>query len=356
MQIASLDSNVYIPDNFQETLQLVLNKEFSTCKLFITVDENTKIHCLPMIKEFDLLKDAHIIETKSGEENKSPEMLVHIWQKLSENNADRNSVLINLGGGMLCDLGGFAASTFKRGIRFIHIPTTLLSQVDASVGGKLGINFNGLKNEVGLFKSPDVVFISSLFLKTLDNENMLSGFSEMIKHALIYSDSHWNKLKKIDINSNLDFEQMKSLISRSIFIKNEFIKNDPVEKNIRKALNFGHTIGHAFESMLLYQKRPLLHGIAVAHGMICEAYISHKKLGLHTLKLKDIVNFILSIYPKISFEQTDFEQLFELMTHDKKNDANKINFTLLPAIGEVAVNVVCSREIVYEALNYYLEL
>lgn len=356
MQIASLESIVFIPENFGEELSKVIDKDFNGNKVFISVDENTRKHCLPILQKTDNLKDAYIIETQSGEDNKSPQSLVHIWQNLSENGADRNSVLINLGGGMLCDLGGFAASTFKRGIRFINIPTTLLAQVDASVGGKLGINFNRLKNEVGLFKAPDYVFISSLFLKTLDKDNLLSGFSEMIKHALIYSASHWNKLKQIDIHTKQDFTSEKNLISRSIFIKNEFIKKDPIEKNIRKALNFGHTIGHAFESLLLEQKRPVLHGTAVAHGMICESYLSHKQMGLSKLQLKEIVTYILKHYPKIEFQANDFDALWELITHDKKNEKNRINFTLIPEIGNVAVNQACSRELVIESLSYYSSL
>ncbi len=354
MQISSLGSKVIITDNLVKDLGLTL-KDYQQSKIFIIVDENTKVHCLPVIQEIDAIRDAQIIETKSGEDNKSIETVIKIWDYLSNNGADRNSLVINLGGGLVGDMGGFAASTFKRGMDFINIPTTLLAQVDASIGGKLGINFCGLKNEVGVFKSPKVVIVDTIFLKTISHVDFASGFAEMIKHALIYSFDHWTQLKKVDLNQP-DFKDLKKHISKSIFIKNDFVQTDFTEKNIRKALNFGHTFGHAFESFLIEKGSPVLHGEAVAHGMICELYCSHKKLGLNKLQVIDIIEFILKNYNKIVFSSENFEEFYQLMKHDKKNDNDAINFTLLSEIGQVEINKHVTKDEIFDSLNFYLKL
>jgi 3-dehydroquinate synthase len=355
MQISSLGSKIIISDNLKTDLEHVL-EQFSERKIFIIVDENTEKLCLPVITHIPAIAQSHVISIGIGEEHKNSDSLVKIWEALSRNGADRKSVVINLGGGMIGDLGGFAAATFKRGVSFMNIPTTLLSQVDASIGGKLGINLLGLKNEIGLFKTPDYVFVHHIFLKTLNKEHLLAGFAEMIKHSLIYSASHWKKIQEIDI-TNIDFESLQRQVSKSIFIKNDFVQADFREQHVRKALNFGHTIGHAFETYFnSYKKMPISHGMAVAQGLICEMFLSYKKNALSKMQLNEVVDYILKIYGKLDITKADYEHLYDLMHHDKKNERQKINFTLLTTIGEYEVNQNCSQHSIYEALDYYLTL
>ncbi len=287
-----------------------------------------------------------------GEENKNIDSVTKIWKFLSNNGADRKSVLVNVGGGMLTDLAGFAASTFKRGIDFINIPTTLLSQVDASVGGKTGINFNGLKNEIGAFQEPVAVIISPEFLKTIDNENFLSGFAEMIKHGLIHSPAHLQELKDFDMTGT-GINLLQEIIRNSVEIKEFFVTNDPKEQNVRKALNFGHTIGHSFESLAMEQKRPVPHGYAVAWGMIAELYLSAKKCGYQQSKCTEISSWLNDLYGNFEINGNDFDRLFELMIHDKKNESGKINFTLLSETGQIKINQNCEKQLIFEALNYF---
>ena len=321
-------------------------------KVFIVCDENTKKNCLPELMRIPSLSSVPVLETQSGEENKSIDSVVKVWNFLEENGADRKSLLINLGGGMLSDLCGFAASCFKRGMHFVNIPTTLLSQVDASVGGKTGINFNGLKNEIGVFNQPQTVIIASKFLKTIDKDNILSGYAEMLKHGLIFNRSHWDDLLKFNIES-IDFELLNSLTADSVSVKEFFVVNDPTEKNIRKALNFGHTAGHAFESLALHQGRPVLHGFAVAFGIITELYLSHKKLNFPLEDVVEISKWIISKYGKFELSDSDFEEAYLLMTKDKKNENGRINFTLIPEIGKFEININCEKELVYNALYFY---
>ncbi len=256
---------------------------------------------------------------------------------------------------MLTDLAGFAATTFKRGIDFLNVPTTLLSQVDASVGGKTGINFNGLKNEVGTFKEPVAVIINTNFPETIDQQNFISGFGEMIKHGLIYNSEHLNELKAFDFE-NIDYNALETIIRHSVNVKAYFVANDPTEQNIRKALNFGHTAGHAFESLAMQQNRPILHGYAVAFGMIVELFLSSKKCNFAVKELKSITEWLVNIYGKFVIIKSDYNQLFELMTHDKKNELGRINFTLLPKIGEIEINRDCNKELIFEAFDFYREL
>ncbi len=291
----------------------------------------------------------------AGENNKKIDSVEKIWEFLSQNGADRKSLMINIGGGMLTDLAGFAASTFKRGFNFINVPTTLLSQVDASVGGKTGINFNGLKNEIGVFKEPESVIINTNFLKTIDQENFISGFAEMIKHGLIHSAEHLEELKKFDID-NIDYKLLSEIISHSVEVKSWFVANDPFEKNIRKALNFGHTVGHAFESFAMEQNRPVLHGFAVAYGMITELYLSVKKCDFPVNDFEQLTTWLLKLYGKFEITETDFDRLYDLMTHDKKNEAGRINFTLLPETGAIEIDQHCEKELVYDALYYFSQL
>ncbi len=323
--------------------------------LFILVDENSLKYCYPqLVEHIPAFKDAEIIEIESGEENKNLEICSQIWATLSDYGADRQSLLVNLGGGVIGDMGGFIASVFKRGIGFINIPTTLLSQVDASIGGKVGIDLNHLKNEIGLFNDPLAVFVDSSFLNTLDKRQLLSGFAEMIKHSLIADSGYWKKIKNANFARPDTFD---TLIESSIQIKNKVVEKDPLEKNSRKTLNFGHTIGHALESYFLEQKpeKSLLHGEAIAMGMICEAYLSAEILKLSKESLKEITSFILSIYKPVDISEKDTQRLIELMSHDKKNTKGKLNFSLISAIGKCEINLTPDIKQIKRSLNYYLE-
>ena len=254
---------------------------------------------------------------------------------------------------MVTDLGGFAASTFKRGINYINIPTTLLAMVDASVGGKTGINFNGLKNEIGVFNNANTVILDTQFLKTLDAENIRSGYAEMLKHGLISEDKMWAELLNYDLE-NPDLQKLSQMVADSVAVKERIVTEDPTEHGIRKALNLGHTVGHAFESLAL-QRKPVLHGYAVAWGLICELYLSCIKTGFPTDKMHQTVRFIQEHYGKMAITCDDYPTLLELMTHDKKNVAGVINFTLLGGIGDIRINQTATKEEIYEALDFYRE-
>ena len=254
---------------------------------------------------------------------------------------------------MVTDLGGFAASTFKRGINYINIPTTLLSMVDASVGGKTGINFMGLKNEIGVFNNARTVILDTHFLKTLDAENILSGYAEMLKHGLISNEEMWAELMNFDLEQP-DLGKLSGMVARSVAVKERIVTEDPTEKGIRKALNLGHTAGHAFESLAL-QRKPVLHGYAVAWGLVCELYLSCVKTGFPTDKMRQTVSFIKEHYGKMDITCDDYPTLLELMTHDKKNVAGVINFTLLGGIGDIRINQTATKEEIYEALDFYRE-
>jgi len=254
---------------------------------------------------------------------------------------------------MVTDLGGFAASTFKRGINYINIPTTLLSMVDASVGGKTGINFNGLKNEIGVFNNASTVILDTQFLKTLDEENICSGYAEMLKHGLISNEQMWASLLGFDLE-HPNLQQLRGMVADSVAVKERIVTEDPTEKGIRKALNLGHTVGHAFESLAL-TRTPVLHGYAVAWGLICELYLSVIKTGFPTDKMHQTVSFIKEHYGKMTITCDDYPILLELMTHDKKNVAGTINFTLLGGIGDIRINQTATKEEIYEALDFYRE-
>jgi len=324
-------------------------------KLFILTDSNTIEACFPIIKEA-LPKDIPVFTLNAGEEYKHIESVVKVWDFFNSHGADRKSVVINLGGGVLCDLGGFAASTFKRGLDFIHIPTTLLSQVDASVGGKTGINFKAFKNEVGSFSFPLKVIIDSCFMKTLSQDHVLSGFGEMLKHAFIKDEAYYADLQKLDLNFNtLNYSELLKLVQHSVKIKEEVVLADPMENGLRKILNFGHTIGHAFESYYLGTEKELIHGKAVAYGMIMEMFLSHLKLDFPKEKLIKVTDYLNKIYGKLEFGKNDYENLYGLMTHDKKNEDHQINFTLLKDIGESVINQTTGKKEIFEAFDFYLK-
>lgn len=335
-----------------ELAELLSTNAFSDAKLFILVDENTVKFCLPsLISKVSALSEAEILEIGVGEESKSLEISAQLWSVLSELNADRGSVIINLGGGVITDLGGFVAGTFKRGIRFFNIPTTLLAQVDASVGGKVGINHDGLKNEIGLFNNPDAVFIDPDFLSTLPRRQLMSGFSEMIKHGLICDKSYWESLKEVSL---FELESLDEAILTSIKIKNEIVSSDPFESGRRKILNFGHTVGHAIESYSFESDaKEVLHGEAVAMGMVCESFISHRLGMLREDELQEITAFIFSHYTRIFIDQLVFHRLIELMNHDKKNRGGEIKMSLIQGIGNAVIDKPIKADLIIDALNYY---
>ena len=316
VNIKTNTSEVFVGDDVFNVLNEYL-RPYRNSKVFILLDENTLKHCVTeLITKNEALHNAEIIEIDSGEENKTIDVCYQIWKTLAEFKADRKSLLINLGGGVITDMGGFIASTYKRGIDFINVPTTLLSQVDASVGGKNGVDFEGLKNVIGVFNEAKGIFVYPNFLKTLDKRQMLSGYAEALKHALIKDSNYWKLLKAGMLS---DAGNWSKLIVTSIHIKNDIVLNDPFEKNERKLLNYGHTIGHAIESYSLKNDEvTLLHGEAVAIGMICESYISCKQLGLPDAALNEIAETIMELYNPYLLKASEYHQLIELMKNDKK--------------------------------------
>ena len=343
---------VIIADSLEQTLTQAIG-ECEHDRTFLLADETTQKACVPLIADFDCLKGAQTIIIGATDTHKTLESLAHVWEELGKGGATRHTLLINIGGGMVTDLGGFAASTFKRGINYINIPTTLLSMVDASVGGKTGINFRGLKNEIGVFNNAASVILDTQFLRTLDQENILSGYAEMLKHGLISNEQMWAELLNYDIEAP-DFGLLQSMVEESVAVKQRIVTEDPTEQGIRKALNLRHTAGHAFESFAL-QKHPILHGYAVAYGLICELYLSAVKTGFPSDKMHQTVSFIKAHYGKMTITCDDYPTLLELMTHDKKNTAGIINFTLLGGIGDIRINQTATKEEIYEALDFYRE-
>ena len=349
--IKTKTAEVFVGDEVFNVLNEYL-RPYRNSKIFILVDENTLKHCVTeLITQNEMLHNAEILEIDSGEENKTLDICYQLWKALADYKADRNSLLINLGGGVITDMGGFIASTYKRGIDFINIPTTLLAQIDASVGGKTGVDFEGLKNIIGVFNEAKGVFIYPPFLKTLDKRQMLSGYAEALKYGLINDAIYWNQLKKGMLS---DAKNWLKLITSSINIKNNIVLNDPLEKGERKILNFGHTIGHAIESYSLKNDAiPLCHGEAIAIGMICESYISSQQQELSDQDLNDISTTINGFYNPYELKNSDFHQLIELMKNDKKNENNGIIFTLLSKIGKAHINHEVEVEIILDALSYY---
>jgi len=319
---------------------------------FILVDENTIQHCLPMlIAGVPSLRQAEVVEIESGENNKTIDIAIRLWEVLTELKADRHSVLINLGGGVIGDLGGFVASTFKRGMEFLNVPTTLLAQVDASVGGKVGINLKHLKNQVGLFNGPRAVYVNPQFLNTLPKREVMSGYSEMLKHGMISDADHFNELVQFDL-SRIDL--LEPHIEKSIRIKNNIVLDDPFEANKRKLLNLGHTVGHAIETYSLEnQSNGLLHGEAVAIGLVCETFLSVELLDLHVSVLEEVAGFIFERYPAFRIEAMAHHRIIEIMRNDKKNVGDKMNFTLISELGSGQFDQEVSADRVIDALNYY---
>lgn len=355
-----------------QQLEATLEDAMGDCerdRLFILTDENTHRLCLPVVEDYRCLRGANIIEIGATDTNKTLESISHVWTKLQKGGATRHSLMINLGGGMVTDLGGFAASTFKRGMNYINIPTTLLAMVDASVGGKTGINFGGLKNEIGVFSNANSVILDTVFLRTMDKENILSGYAEMLKHGLISptpegktpGEGMLSELLSFPVTDegSLESTDFRRMLAESVAVKQRIVTEDPNEHGIRKALNLGHTIGHAFESFAMNygsstrSVSPILHGYAVAYGLICELYLSCVKCSFPTETMRQTVRFINDNYGHLPISCDDYPILLELMTHDKKNTAGEINFTLLGNVGDIRINQTASREEIEAALDFY---
>lgn len=340
-------SHIIFTDTLREEIRSLI-KPYPSGKVYLSTE--TTVESL-WLKDDPFWQNFPGVVIPAGEENKKLQAVEKIWEFLSRSGADRKSLLINVGGGMLTDLSGFAASTFKRGMSFINVPTTLLAQVDASVGGKTGFNFNGLKNEIGTFREPDAVLIDTQFLRTLDNANFRSGYAEMIKHGLIFSPEHLEELIAFDTD-HIDYTRLQEMVQHSVEVKKHFVEHDPFEKNIRKALNFGHTAGHAIESLAMERGNPVLHGFAVAWGMLAELTLSVQICGFPAEEAWRISSWIRDFYGDLPLTPDDFPLLWEIMRHDKKNENNLVNFTLLSGTGKYEIDRTCSRELVMEALNY----
>lgn len=348
-----MKQKVVISGNLERDLVNAIS-ECEHDRIFVLTDETTQQLCWPKIKNFKALKNSTPIIIKATDTHKNLDTLSQVWQALSNGGATRHSLMINLGGGMVTDLGGFAASTFKRGIDFINIPTTLLAMVDASVGGKTGINFGGLKNEIGVFSDSRFVIISTQFLDTLDHDNICSGYAEMLKHGLISDERTWAELVTFDLD-NPDLSQLQRMVADSIKVKERIVETDPHEHGIRKALNLGHTMGHAFESFAMRRGTPILHGYAVAYGLISELYMSARKTAFPTDRMHQTVRFIRENYGTINITCDDYPTLIELMHHDKKNTSGIINFTLLGNVGDIRINQTANEEEIKEALDFFRE-
>ena len=350
--IQAADYSIVFNENAYTALNLIL-QENNYSKIFLIVDENTNEFCLPEFLPHLATKiPLEIIELESGEINKNIQTCSEVWRILTDLGADRKSLILNLGGGVITDLGGFVASTFKRGIDFINVPTTLLGMVDASVGGKNGVDLDALKNQVGTITNPKLVVINARFLETLPQNQMRSGLAEMLKHGLIYDKKYWKHFSDL---SQLDTSDLDVLIHEAIAIKNHIVQKDPKENGIRKALNFGHTLGHAIESYFLesQEKTTLLHGEAIAIGMILESYLSFQKNLITSEEYFEIKETIKSIFGTVEISQEDLTPICDLLIHDKKNEYGKIQFALLDGIGNIKINQEVATDIIMSAFADY---
>lgn len=340
-------------DEHFSALQVYLN-ENNFDQLFFLVDENTHEYCLPLVlSNLYINIPFEILEVEAGEEIKNIQTANQLWEILTEMNASRRSLILNLGGGVITDLGGFVASTYKRGITFINLPTSLLAMVDASIGGKTGIDLMHYKNMVGTFAEPEHIFVFQGFLRSLPYEQLRSGFAEMLKHGLIYNKEHWSNLstfKEISVDNVLDF------VTASMEIKQEVVEQDFKEQNIRKILNFGHTIGHAIESLFLLKQKPIFHGEAIVIGMLCESHLSYLE-GLIDVKThQSIAETIQKFFPYIDISLINEDEILELMAHDKKNTHSTINFSLITGLGSCNYNYKCSDGNIRKSIQFYKDL
>jgi len=338
----------FLDDNFSELNTYLA--EINPSLIVFLVDENTHENCLTiLLPNMETNVPYEIIEIKSGEKEKNISTAIQLWEILSEFEADRKTLMINVGGGVITDMGGFVASTYKRGIKFVNIPTTLLSMVDASIGGKTGIDHQFNKNIIGTFSNSEKVFAYPKFLKTLPFVELRSGFAEMLKHGLIASETHWKNLKNITLTP----ENIEDFVVDSMNIKQKVVKQDFREQNIRKTLNFGHTIGHAVESIFLQNSNPIPHGEAVAAGMIVESHLSYSSNLIDKETLDEITTCINSIFPKISIIDLDLDEICNLMLNDKKNTHGKIKFSIIDRIGNCLFDYEVSKNQIKNAIEYY---
>ncbi|WOX79384.1 3-dehydroquinate synthase [Candidatus Shikimatogenerans bostrichidophilus] len=341
--------NIYINNIFNKLSKYLKKKYIS--KLIILLDKNTKKYCLKyLLNNINFVK-IKIIVIKNGEKNKNIYTCIKIWKKLIIYNIDKNSIIINLGGGVITDIGGFIASLFKRGLKFINIPTTFLGMIDASIGGKNGINFYNYKNEIGIIKNPIMILIDFNYLKTLPKNEILSGLGELLKYGLIYNKKLWNILKKINFNNYKNIP-WKLIIKKAILIKTKIVDKDPEELlGLRKILNFGHTIGHAIESFFLYKKKKITHGEAISLGMICESWISKKINNLKKKEYKDIYKTILKYYKIRKIYKKNFNKIYNFIKNDKKNYNNNIYFSLLEKIGKCSYNKKVNKKLILMSIE-----
>lgn len=348
--------NLIFTDNTSAALSEALS-DLSPRGIFILADTNTApIIARPLMEQTGALAGATLIEIPAGDSNKSLDTLACVWSRLSSGGASRSSLLVNAGGGMVTDLGGFAAATFKRGIRFINIPTTLLGAVDAALGGKTGINFGGLKNEIGAFANADAVIVNAAHFATLPYAELTSGYAELLKHSLIDSPESLARALAFDLERS-DLSQLQHLLRESITVKERIVAADPREQGIRKALNLGHTAAHAFESLALEQGSPMAHGHAVAWGLVVDLILSNMLLGLDSATLQKVAIYIKEYFPRPGISCADYPRLIEFMRHDKKNlTAEHINFTLLREPGQISINAEVPPETITAALDILRDL
>jgi 3-dehydroquinate synthase len=324
-----------------------------TEKNLILVDRNTEKHCLPLLIEImPLISQTPYILLDAGEKEKNIRRAEHVWTELMKYEADRESTLINLGGGVITDLGGFVASTYQRGIRFINIPTSLMGMADAAIGGKNAVNINHIKNQVGTFAPPETVMIFPAFLHTLPKAEMLSGFAEMVKTALAFDASLFKELLTTRIEDLP--EKRKDLIFKTASLKHKVAVQDFYDKHIRQCLNFGHTLGHAFESLFARKGKEISHGVAVAAGMICESFLSQQLSGLSKKELIQIQSFLQNNFPPLEINPEDIDQMLHIMRHDKKISGHEFKLSLLTQAGKCQHRITCSEEMIQQSLEYYI--
>ena len=350
--------NFVVTDRVETELAAIV-KSLVVDKIFVLVDENTAELCLPILRnetrdDSCVMRNAKVIKIKVGDYVKTIDTAIEVWNTLVDNGATRSSLLVNVGGGVVTDLGGFVAATFKRGMRFVNVPTTLLGIVDAATGGKTGVNFRGLKNEIGVFVNPEKVLIDMRFFKTLDFKNRLSGYAEMVKHALIADSILLEQTLAYDLDE-FELSRLATLLKQNLQIKDDIVAVDLNETGLRKALNFGHTVGHAFESLSYEVESPMLHGFAVMWGMVAELYLSFVKLKFDKRILSQILAFAKEYYGVFPYSCKQYDRLYELMIHDKKNSGGQINFTLLAGVGDVRINQNVTKEEIFEALDFIRE-
>lgn len=346
-----MKQNVLYSNNVDATLNSIIEGGNYNA-VMVLVDANTRLMALPLLP---CLSNAHIIEIAPGDDNKNLDTLSRVWSEMMKCGATRHSLLVNLGGGMVTDLGGFAAATFKRGIDFVNVPTTLLGAVDAAVGGKTGINFNGLKNEIGVFAPAKAVIVSTIFFPTLPEQELKSGFAEMLKHAMLHSHESFERLLQVDLK-DIDYDFFLTLMQGSLQVKQHIVEQDPTEQGIRKALNLGHTVGHAFESKALGDGKPVPHGYAVAWGLVVESVLSHILLQFPSNDLYSLARFVKDNYGVFHITCDHYDQLLVLMRHDKKSHSGEINCTLLKSCGDFTINNTIKEDDLKAALDIFRDL